>query len=298
MWGLEKIHKFATFNEMTKDYFKGRTLVLATKHEKEKVMAEILEKELGVTVIVPVDFDTDQFGTFTREIKRTGDQLEAVRKKTLAGMTHTCHDLGIASEGSFGSHPEIPWAHSNFELVLLVDKENGIEIRGHDRSTDTNADGVYVSSYTEAKEFAKKCGFPEHGVIVRNSENGNTIHKGITTYEELEERVRQLLGKFFTKKVFIETDLRAHMNPTRMKNIRSATNDLVKNAKSLCPKCDCPGFVIIDAKLGLPCGGCGTATDMVSMYIYGCQKCKYEKEELPPNTKETAGPGMCGYCNP
>ncbi len=283
---------------MSKDYFKGRTLVLATKHEKEKVMAKILEKELGVTVVVPADFDTDQFGTFTREIKRTGDQLEAARQKVLAGMTHTDIDLGVSSEGSFGSHPEIPWLPSNFELVLLVDKANGIEIHGHYRSMETNSSGVYVSSVVEAREIAEEWGFPEHGLVVRNSENGSIIYKGITTYKELEERVRQLLGKFFAKKVFLETDLRAHMNPTRMKNIRSATEDLVKNAKSLCPKCGCPGFVIIDAKRGLPCGGCGTATDLVSIYIHGCQKCKYEKEQLPRNAKENADPGMCGYCNP
>ncbi len=283
---------------MSKDYFKGRTLVLATKHEKEKVMAQILEKELGVKVVVPADFDTDQFGTFTREIKRTGDQLETARRKALAGMAHTGIDLGVSSEGSFGSHPEIPWMPSNFELVLLVDSVNGIEIRGHDRSTETNASGDYVSSIDEAREVAEKWGFPKHGLVVRNSENGSIIYKGITTYEELEKRVRQLLGRFFAKKVFLETDLRAHMNPTRMKNIRSATEDLVKNAKSLCPKCDCPGFVIIDVKRGLPCGGCGTATDVVSMYIYGCQQCKYKKEQPCSDGKETADPEQCNYCNP
>lgn len=283
---------------MNKDYFKGRALVLATKHEKEKVMAQILEKELGVRVVVPADFDTDQFGTFTREIKRAGDQLEAARRKALAGMVHTGIDLGVSSEGSFGSHPEIPLVPSNFELTLLVDTANGIEIRGHSRSAKVNASGIYVSSIAEAKEVAKKWGFPEHGLVVRNSENGSVVHKGITTYEELEERVRQLLEKFFEKKVFLETDLRAHMNPTRMENIRSATEDLVKNAKSLCPKCGCPGFVIIDVKRGLPCDGCGTATDMVFMCIYGCQKCKYEEKRLPPNTKKTADPSMCNYCNP
>ena len=45
---------------MGKDYFKGRTLTLATKHEKEKVMAQIPKKEPGVKVVVPADFDADQ----------------------------------------------------------------------------------------------------------------------------------------------------------------------------------------------------------------------------------------------
>jgi len=273
-------------------------MILATKHEKEKVMASILERELGVKIIVPTDFDTDKFGTFTRDIKRSGNQLEAARKKALEGMEHSGADLAISSEGSFGSHPECPWLPSNFELVLLVDKFNNIEISGHHRSQETNASGEYVSTVEEAKEIVLKWGFPEHGVIVRNSENGTKIYKGIKTFEELDKYVGKLLGGLFSKKVFIETDLRAHMNPTRMKNIKLATVDLVKNAKNLCPKCVCPGFSIIDVEKGLPCSLCGLVTDLVSLCIYGCQKCKYEQKLPRPDGLKNAEPGQCNYCNP
>jgi len=279
------------------NYFKGRKAVLATMHGKEKVIAPLL-KELDIEVVVPLALNTDLFGTFTRDIKRAGNQLEAARAKAKVVLAITGLDLAIASEGSFGSHPAIPWVQSNLELVLLVDKENDIEIRGHARSSETNANGIYVSSFAEAKKIVKEWDFPKHGLVVRNSENGNTIYKGITTYEELENRIQQLLGIIFRKKVFIETDLRAHMNPTRMKNIGIATEDLLKNMKSFCPKCQCPGFVVIDTKKGLPCGGCGLATDMISAYIYGCQKCKYEERRLRPDTKETTDPGQCNYCNP
>ena len=283
---------------MKKDYFKGRKMVLATKHEKEKVMAPILERELGVKIIVPTDFDTDKFGTFTRDIERTGNQLEAARKKALAGTKHSGLDLAISSEGSFGAHPECAWLSSNFELVLLVDTENNIEIRGHHRSQETNASGEYVSTIAEAKEIVLKWGFPEHGVIVRNSENGTKIYKGIRTLEALEKCVGKLLGGLFSKKVFIETDLRAHMNPTRMKNIKLATEDLVKNAKNLCPTCGCPGFSVIDVEKGLPCSLCRLPTDLVSLYIYGCQKCEY-KQKLPrQDGLKTIEPGQCGHCNP
>ena len=50
--------------------FKGRTLLIATKHQKEKVIAPIFKKSLGVQVIVPAQLDTDVFGTFTCEITR------------------------------------------------------------------------------------------------------------------------------------------------------------------------------------------------------------------------------------
>jgi len=283
---------------MENKYFKYRKIIIATKHEKEKVMAPILERELCVQVIISKDFDTDQFGTFTGDKKRAGNQLEAARKKALEAMKHAGVDLGISSEGSFGSHPQIPWVSSNLELVLLVDKLNGIEIVGQSRSSETNFSGDYVSSVEEAREVVQKWGFPIHGVVVRNKENGKIIYKGITTDAELEVRVLELLGRIFVRKVFIETDLRAHMNPTRMKNIVSATEDLVRNAKSLCPECGCPGFVIFDVKRELRCVGCGADTNMVSMCIYGCQKCNYKEDRVPTNTQGYADPGECDKCNP
>lgn len=62
-------------------YFQGRTAVIANKHKKEQVIAPILEKELGIKIIVPKDIDTDKFGTFTRDIPRKGIQLYTARKK-------------------------------------------------------------------------------------------------------------------------------------------------------------------------------------------------------------------------
>ena len=50
--------------------FRERNLFIATKHEKEKVIAPILEKELGVKCFVAENFDTDVLGTFTGEVER------------------------------------------------------------------------------------------------------------------------------------------------------------------------------------------------------------------------------------
>jgi len=40
--------------------FRGRTILIATKHEKEKVIASIITKVLGVNCIVSLGFDTDE----------------------------------------------------------------------------------------------------------------------------------------------------------------------------------------------------------------------------------------------
>lgn len=65
----------------TKSWFQNRVCILATMHKKEQAIAPLLEKELEVKVVVPEAFNTDIFGTFTRDIKRLGTQLEAARLK-------------------------------------------------------------------------------------------------------------------------------------------------------------------------------------------------------------------------
>lgn len=279
-------------------HFKDRTAVLATMHGKEKVITPILEEKLGIKVVLPKNFDSDQFGTFTRDIARAGNQLEAARRKAKTAMEIIGVDLGIASEGSFGADPHIPFIQSNLELLLLVDDKNKWEIRGHHRSSDTNMAGQYVSSVEEALEFAQQIGFPKHAVIVRKSETSNgSIYKGITTEGELIQRVSQLLKGVFTKKVYVETDMRAHMNPTRMGNIAKATEDLVQNVNSECPDCGTPGFVIVDVKPGLICSRCKLRTESPLTSVRRCQRCGVEKEILWED-KLFEDPVMCNWCNP
>jgi hypothetical protein len=70
-------------------------------HGKEKVLAPLLKTALLVEIFIPEDFDTDIFGSFTRETHRTGNQLEAAKKKLLAAMEKYDIDLGVSSEGTF-----------------------------------------------------------------------------------------------------------------------------------------------------------------------------------------------------
>ena len=88
--------------------FKDRIAVLGTMHQKERVIAPLLEKELGIKVTVPENFNTDKFGSFTREIDRPGSQIEAARLKVQQALLLTGENLGIASEGSFAPHPSLP----------------------------------------------------------------------------------------------------------------------------------------------------------------------------------------------
>jgi hypothetical protein len=278
--------------------WKNRPCVLATMHNKESVIAPPLEQELGITVTVPNNFNTDHFGTFTREIKRVGNQLEAARKKARAAMELTDFDLGIASEGSFGAHPSIPFLSSNLEIVVLLDRRNDLEIVGHFRTSALRVKKQEVQTPSEAKDIAHSWGFPEQGVIVRLSEKSNrNIYKDIKTVAELEKVSKRLLSKWFVTSISLETDMRAHRCPGRMESIKMATLDLIKNCQNLCSKCDTPGFVITDTVKGLLCSHCNLPTDLVKETVYTCQKCTY-KENKPVTDKTYAEPKDCQWCNP
>ncbi len=90
---------------LIKKLFEGRQFVIGTKHHKEKIIAPLFEEAFGLECLIPENFDTDQLGTFTGEVERKGDPITALRNKCLLAMDLSQCDLGIASEGSFGSHP-------------------------------------------------------------------------------------------------------------------------------------------------------------------------------------------------
>ncbi|MDZ8186867.1 MAG: hypothetical protein RMX96_18700 [Nostoc sp. ChiSLP02] len=287
---------------MPKDsIFSNRTAVLATMHRKEKAIAPILETELGIKVIVPQDFNTDVFGTFTREIKRPANQIETARLKAKQALELTGESTALASEGSFVPHPGIPFLYSNREIVIILDKNLNLEIIGEEFSLETNHNHTVVENVEQALQFAKKVGFPEHGLIVMFSEdaqgNGEII-KGIITEKELVEAVNSVIKNSPTGKAHLETDMRAMYNPTRMQNIAKATQDLIRKIKSFCPECSTPGFQVIKRIPGLPCGLCQMPTPLTLNVIYQCQKCGFSKEKLFPNGSEYADPAQCMYCNP
>jgi DNA-directed RNA polymerase subunit RPC12/RpoP len=281
--------------------FDNRVAILATKRHKEKAIAPILEQELGIQVIVPQDFDTDRFGTFTRDVKRIGNQLEAARLKADTILSLTNETLALASEGTFGPHPSNPFVPCNRELVILLDKKNQVEIIGQAVSIETNFSHRVIKNTQEAYEFADKVGFPEHAVVVMlhpSSENQEEIIKGINTTEQLVEAVTFALKRSKTGEIHIETDMRALYNPTRMKNIARATHDLIQKIRNACPNCDFPGFDVFSRKRGLPCAYCLSPTELTLAVTYKCQKCGFFKDVMFPDGIQEADPSLCNYCNP
>lgn len=277
--------------------FKGRKLIIATKHEKEKVIAPIIEREINVKCFIADHFDTDALGTFCGEVERGDDPITTAKNKCHLAMELVNCDLAIASEGSFGPHPEIPFVTADEEILILIDKKNDLEIIAREISLDTNFCGAEVRTEEELFVFADRARFPSHGLIIKDSKDDFTdMIKGITDHTYLDKVFKSFVERY--GKAYLETDMRAMYNPTRMRVIEKAALRLAKNIKSLCPACNFPGFGITESKKGLPCEQCFLPTRSILSYSYTCKKCAYTREDLYPNGIKTEEPLYCDFCNP
>lgn len=280
-------------------WFVGRRAILATMHGKERVLAPIFGHALGIEVVVPPGFDTDRFGTFTGEVARTGGQLDTARRKAEAALDATGADLAVASEGSFGPHPAIPFIPGNIELVLLLDRAGGLEIVGTHVATELRHAAAEVATPEEAVAFAATAGFPEHGLIVRRDGVGpDAVVKGIHTERALRDAVARLAGTGGDGRVTVENDLRAMANPTRMRAIARAAEELVEASRRTCRTCGAPGPRVVDRRPGLPCRWCRLPTEATLAVVYGCGRCGSRVETPRPDGRTEAEPGECGFCNP
>lgn len=275
--------------------YSGRSIYIATMHGKEKVISPILENEFGLICEQTKNLNTDIFGTFSGEIEREFSPIETARKKCEIALSMCNGDLAVSSEGSFGPHPVIGFIPCDEEILYWMDTKNGIEIYVKELSTSTNFASQKFKAFKEVKDFAIQCKFPSHGLIVKD-EKDSVIAKGIRDWKKLESSFRKAIqkGSF----VCIETDMRAHMNPSRMKVIEQCTHKLVKALLTLCPKCSRPGFIQSAYISGLPCQNCSLPTKSSLKKITTCSACHFEEELMYPHQKLAEEPSYCDYCNP
>jgi hypothetical protein len=87
---------------------------------------------------------------------------------------------------------------------------------------ETNFNGSEITNEQELLDFAELVQFPSTILRPSKSENG-TIIKGITNLEDLKNAFHLLLEKF--NNLYVETDMRAMYNPSRMTVIQNATKN-------------------------------------------------------------------------
>jgi hypothetical protein len=278
-------------------FFEGRQLVIASMHQKEQALQPLLEAELKVKVLIANGLNTDLLGTSSGEVARIADPLTTARKKCELAMELTGCDLALASEGSFGPHPAAFFLPANEEWLLLVDRKNNLEIHARHLSLETNFSGQEFQNLEELDAFARKVGFPGHGLILRKSkEELDGMLKGITDPEQLRTVAVQLLES--QESGYVETDMRAMFNPSRMRVIGETAQLLLQKLNSFCPSCQFPGFSVTSAEPGLPCSLCGTPSSAALAHLLVCSHCQHEEKISFPHGKKMEDPQYCQVCNP
>lgn len=272
----------------------GRTAVVVTMHGKERVIEPALAA-LGLRFLPRPPLNTDRFGTFTRDVVRQGSQREALLAKAQAGLELVPEaDFALASEGAFGPHPQIPFVSSGLEMVALVERSSRRSVIGRHLTPATNFARGEARSMAEVDRFADRAGFPTHALVVLGAADGPVLAKGVTS--------REALGSICAERILthgavsLETDMRAHLNPTRMEAIAQAVQDLARRLQARCPACGWPDWVP-EMRAGRPCGWCGEPTGEAWIERFRCEGCGHEAERrIEPERK--AAPAHCMECNP
>ncbi len=286
----------------TTNLFYNRKALLVTKHNKDIVISPILKEALGLDISVATRVNTDEFGTFSGEIERPDTQYNTAKLKILKAFElYPDAEIAIASEGSFNPHPDCAFIPLNTEIILLIDRKNQLEISAKYLSLSVSVKEETVLTMEEAWAFVENLGFPQNGIILKAGNNKNNtpyIFKDATTISCLEAALFFFFDISDDGKITLQSDMRAHLNPVRMENIRLAAIELLKTIQSVCLHCKTPGFTVKEVTKGLPCSLCNAPTRSTLLYLYECKKCKQQEEKLYPNGKQYEDPGLCDYCNP
>jgi len=280
--------------------YAGRQFALTTKHGKDRVVSLPVRLGLGASLVRPEGIDTDALGTFTGERPRVGTPRETALRKARLGMMTSGIPLGLASEGTFGPDPVVPFIPINHELLVFVDDERGISVWEETVTTRTNHGHADVSSAVELEAFLRRSRFPSHAVIVKPSVGDPTgcLHKGIQSLDELERAVKTATRRSADGRAHVETDMRCHLNPLRAQVIRRLACLLVRRLRTHCPACDTPGWGRVDVAPGLSCSWCGSPTDLVLHEIHGCPRCDHREHRPRGDGLLVASSIQCHHCNP
>ena len=281
--------------------YAGRVAALATMHGKEVAIAEPFRKRLGLALRVARGLDTDRLGTFTGDVARSGTIEETAIAKARLGIRATGLPVGVASEGSYGPHPQLPLIPAGLECMVLVDDARGIVISEHTVDTAPAYGSTQAAHIENIEPWLRKFGFPSHAVIVQpnvQDESMPLFHKGLQSTSAVAAAINHCSELSLDGIALVTTDMRAHLNPTRMKTLAVLAEKLANRITATCPTCRAPGYGQVGAEKGLPCSWCDRPSELIAREIHGCVTCDYRESRPRSDGIDRADPGDCAFCNP
>ncbi|MFG0380739.1 DUF6671 family protein [Pseudomonas sp. zbq_18] len=262
-----------------------------TCHEKTRLVADALAP-LGLRIDTVNSYDTDHFGTFSREVPRQGSAHDSAQAKAQLACSLGATRYGLGSEGSFARDPHLGWLPWDYEILCLWDAQLEYPVFAMAGSGATNYAQAEIASLEQAETFLRRARFPEHALILGRP-GEPWFRKGVRNPDWLRGQLQWLLER--EALVWLETDMRAHLNPLRQTVIREAAEQLAQRLASRCPRCRAPGFAVARSEPGLLCGDCGLSTPLVAAHVWQCPACQYEERQA---VGQLASPGQCAQCNP
>jgi hypothetical protein len=230
-------------------------------------------------------------GTFTGEVARRGTQLDAAATKAKLATQLSGQRYGLGSEGSFGPDPHVGLTAWASEVLAWWDADEERLVYSVVQGPETNYDQTTANTWDEALAFAKSVGFERHGVIVGRPKDPY-FSKDCENWCQFDKHVRAALVH---GPVWLETDMRAHRNPTRMAMIARCADQLSHLLRTRCPACQCVGFGEVSPIYGAVCEACGEPSSALKAKATTCNACGYVEQEV---LRLTVPPSRCDYCNP
>lgn len=276
--------------------YRDRAASLATMHGKEAAL-EPPFRALGTTLVVP-GVDTDLLGTFSGEIERPAPPREVVARKARLGLEAAGLPLGLATEGTFGPHPAAPLLTVHREVALFVDDELGIEVEESIVEPKPALLTTLAGPDEPLDRVLAGADFPAHALLVMPSTGprGGPVHKGIRDLTRLRAAIRECASAAPDGRARVETDLRAHCNPTRMAVIAALGTRLAARLARECHACGTPGWGMLRLLPGFACADCDRPTALIRAELHGCVRCDATREI--PLARSAAEPRFCENCNP
>lgn len=288
--------------------YRGATAGVVTKHDKTTTLHHALGGPGGLRLRT-VEVDTDVLGTFTGDVVRRSGPAETAIAKARLGIDAAGERLVLASEGSFGPHPDVAIVTRHTEVVVFLDVHTSLTVTGHAEGLAPWTFSKVVSTRhpvggltDELVGMLRELDPPHHRLVARPEDAvehhvDQGITKGIGDRDDLRAAVDRAAAWSTTGRVRIETDLRAHMSQRRRALILQAAEDLAQRLAHRCPECDSPGFGHVESVRGAPCGWCRSPTDSLLAVVDGCPACAHQ-ERHPVDGNDQADPGTCLTCNP
>jgi hypothetical protein len=256
--------------------YAGCCIILTTNHAKSIAAAPPFWNRLSAGML-EYGLNTDVPGAFPGHAGPEGSTCDRARRKCEWGLETLRVEYALASEGSFGLHPRIPflpWCH---EALHFIDRKRGFHLSVSHRGRDTNYQSRVVDAPEALARFAAEAKFPSHALILRPNDpvDSADVFAGIVTQGELEAAFRESLSRSKDGRVWVQTDMRAHMNPSRMTVIGELADALARRLATPCPACGAPGWGSIRGESADTGDAFAEPPRSVCRAVFGCVLCPH-----------------------